>query len=186
MMQGDEAAAVSFGYGLEGIAAFVVLAEVHRHKGSGFYRIYKLRCSAHVVAPHAPIYREEGHIHLGCLTLQVAQLGQIVAFSFAYLFGSRFFAPVPVVQIAGVEQTHTLQVDEERDAYIGRSEGLDLQLPIVVAVAFMQVGGCFAGRTAVAQDVGREEVMDLRMLFAPTQHLGIEVVGVEVRAQYVD
>ena len=50
---------------------------------------------------------------------------------------------MPVVQVAGMEQPSALQVYQEGDTHIGRTEGLDTDMFVFVGVALIDVGGIF-------------------------------------------
>lgn len=107
----EEAATVGFGLRTEGVATFVVVAEVHGHKDTGFYPFHELEGATHVGTAHPTVYGEEGHIDGGCHLLQVAHFGQVVAFGLADFLRSGFLAPVPVVQVAGMEEADALHVE---------------------------------------------------------------------------
>ena len=107
----EEAATVGFGLRTEGVATFVVVAEVHGHKDTGFYPFYELEGATHVVTAHPTVYGEEGHIDGRRFLLQVADFGQVVAFGLANFLRSGFLAPVPVVQVAGMEEADALHVE---------------------------------------------------------------------------
>lgn len=66
--------------------------------------------------------------------MQVLYLCKKVAFRLAYLLRSRLFAPMPVVQVAGMEQADALQIYQERDAYIGGAEGFDTDIFVFVDI----------------------------------------------------
>lgn len=107
----EEAATVGFGLRTEGVSTFVVVAEVHGHKDTGFYPFYELEGTAHVVTAHPAVYGEEGNVDGRRFLLQVADFGQVVAFGLADFLRGRFLAPVPVVQVAGMEEADALHVE---------------------------------------------------------------------------
>ena len=78
-----------------------------------------------------------------CLLLQVSHLCKKVAFRLAYFLRSRFLAPVPVVQVTGMEQPLALQVYQEGDTHIGGTEGLDTDIFVFVGVALIDIDGIF-------------------------------------------
>ena len=81
--------------------------------------------------------------------MQVFYLCKKVAFRLAYLLRSRLFAPMPVVQVAGMEQAHALQIYQERDAYIGGAEGFDTDIFVFVDIPLIYVNGIFRRGTPV-------------------------------------
>ena len=81
-----------------------------------------------------------------------------------------------------MEQPSALQVYQEGDTHIGRTEGLDTDMFVFVGVALIDVGGIFRWGAAVLQDVFGEYVADVGPQFFPWKNFAIEVVGMEMRA----
>ena len=99
--------------------------------------------------------------------MQVFYLCKKVAFRLAYLLRSGLFAPMPVVQVAGMEQAYALQIYQERDAYIGGAEGFDTDIFIFVDIPLIYVNGIFRRGTPVFQNIFGEDIPDVGPLFLP-------------------
>ena len=68
MRDGQEPASFTFGKLPESIAALVIFTEVHGYKDSGFYPIYELFRSAHIIFSDTAIYRKHSDIYRrGCV-----------------------------------------------------------------------------------------------------------------------
>src|SRR5699024_7102258 len=98
----------AFGKSTECVAALIIFTEVHRCKYSGFYSFHELFRTAHIIFSDAAVHRKHGYIYLRSLLSQGFHFCKKVAFGFAYFLGSGFFTPMPVVQIAGMEQADAL------------------------------------------------------------------------------
>ena len=134
---------------------------MHRCKYSGFYPFHELFRTAHVIFSDAAVHRKHGYIYPGSLLLQVFYLCKKVAFRLAYLLRSGLFAPMPVVQVAGMEQAYALQIYQERDAYIGGAEGFDTDIFVFVDIPLIYVNGIFRRGTPVFQNIFGEDIPDV-------------------------
>ena len=77
---------------------------MHGSKYSGFNSFDKLFGSPHVVPTHPSVYGEHSYIHQWGGLKDGFQFGQKVTLGFADFFGCGFFIPMPVVEVAGMEQ----------------------------------------------------------------------------------
>ena len=143
MCNAQKAASLALGKLPEGVASLIIFAEVHRYKYSDFYSFHELFCSTHIIFSDTAVHPKHGYIYGRCSLLQLSHFGQKVTFGLAYFLRSRFLAPVPVVQVTGMEQPSALQVYQEGDTHIGRTEGLDTDMFVFVGVALIDVGGIF-------------------------------------------
>ena len=106
-------------------------------------------------------------ISTGSLLLQVFYLCKKVAFRLAYLLWSGLFAPMPVVQVAGMEQAYALQIYQERDAYIGGAEGFDTDIFVFVDIPLIYVNGIFRVARRCFQNIFGEDIPDVGPLLLP-------------------
>ena len=140
---------------------------MHRCKYSGFYPFHELFRTAHVIFSDAAVHRKHGYVYQRGLLLQDFYFCEKVAFGLAYFLRGGLFAPVPVVQVAGVEQADALLVYQERDAYIGGAEGFDTDIFVFVDIPLIYVNGIFRRGTPVFQNIFGEDIPDVGPLFLP-------------------
>ena len=126
---------------------------MHWDKDSGFYPIYELFRSAHIIFSDTAIYRKHSDIYRRRCVLQQFHFGQEVSFGLAYLLRSGFLAPMPVVQVAGVEDAPALEVYQERDAYVRGAECFDADMLILVDVTFINIGSIFCRSATMFQNI---------------------------------
>ena len=125
MCNAQKAASLALGKLPEGVASLIIFAEVHRYKYSDFYSFHELFCSTHIIFSDTAVHRKHGYIYGRCSLLQLSHFGQKVTFGLAYFLRSRFLAPVPVVQVAGMKNALICDIEQKRNADVGRTEGFD-------------------------------------------------------------
>ena len=140
---------------------------MHWCKYSGFYSFHELFRTAHVIFSDAAVHRKHGYVYQRGLLLQDFYFCEKVAFGLAYFLRGGLFAPVPVVQVAGVEQADALQVYQKGDADVGGAEGFDADVPVFVDVTFIYIGGILRRCTPVFQNIFGEDIPDVGVLFLP-------------------
>ena len=119
MRDAEKPASLGFGKRLEGVAASVVFAEMHGSKSRGLYPLNELSGSTHIVGTDAAVHGKHGDVYGRCSLLYVFYFGQEIAISFSHVLWGRFITPVPVIQVAGMENTSVLQVYQKGNARIG-------------------------------------------------------------------
>lgn len=186
MAEGDEPATGVFGYGTEGVAAFVVVAKVHGYKYSGFYLFDELFGAFHIIFSHPAVYGKHDNADEGNLLPDEAHFCQEVSFGFAYLLRGGLFAPMPVVEVARMEKGRALQVDEEGDAHVGGAERTHAQRVVYVLFSFIYIDGVVRLGAMVLENIFGEEVANVGALLFPGEHFAVEMVGVEVGGQHVE
>ena len=124
---GQETATFAFGKLPESISAFVFLAEVHRYKDSSFYPFHELFRTSHIIFSDAVVHWKHGYIYRWGGLLKAFHFGKEVTFRFPDFLRSGFFAPMPVIQVSGMDEPDTLQVNEKRDTYIRGTECFDTE-----------------------------------------------------------
>ena len=92
---------------------------------------------------------------------------------------------MPVVQVAGMENTPILQVKQERTADIRWAESIDTNCLVFVCFSFFNIESIFGFGTMGFQDIFGENILNVGALFFPGQYLTVKVVGMEMGGQYI-
>lgn len=153
MGDGDETASTGFGYRPESITSLVVFAEVHGYKYSSFYSFDELLGAFHIIFSHSAVDGEHYQIDGRSRFPEKFYFCQKVAFGFAYLLFGRLFAPMPIVEVTGMEDTFPLQMNQEGDAYVRRTESLNAQCIIFVLLTFINIDRIFTLCPMMLQDI---------------------------------
>ncbi|EDY96630.1 hypothetical protein BACPLE_01073 [Phocaeicola plebeius DSM 17135] len=173
---------------------------MHGHEQTGTEHVEELTGSAGVAVADAPVYGKHHHVKTVGELADVFQLAQETLFFFGRVnvdaeVGAVDQSPmiivgqetgVPVVQVAGMEDTLAVGLYHPRHTAVVASGGRHAEEFVFPRSTFPQPGvGFFLLRPTVFQDVFRKDVAHVRFPGPPGEDVAVEMVFMEMTGEDV-